>query len=173
MNGIHSTWYLWKGLLSYKCPTAWAKNTIWDQKMSMKKCSVIGLVQSNVELFVCRMSSNKAFCSFALDSAHEKFDVWTRPYIFKWWCDELLSFELNKMAADKDGFSSYAAVLVTEDLAETETEERRWQVSISRIELRIGREFSYTFFMSFLYFLIYQFISHNSYIYFSIIGCIL
>ena len=120
-----------------------------------------------------QMSSNKAFCSFALDSAHEKFDVWTRPYIFKWWCDELLSFELNKMAADKDGFSSYAAVLVTEDLAETETEERRWQVSISRIELRIGREFSYTFFMSFLYFLIYQFISHNSYIYFSIIGCIL
>ena len=25
------------------------------------------------------MSSNKGVCSFALDSAHEKFDVWTRP----------------------------------------------------------------------------------------------
>ena len=25
------------------------------------------------------MSSNKGFCSFALGSAHEKFDVWTRP----------------------------------------------------------------------------------------------
>ena len=27
-----------------------------------------------------QMSSNKGFCSFALDSADEKFNVWTKPY---------------------------------------------------------------------------------------------
>ena len=26
-----------------------------------------------------QMSSNKGFCSFILDSAHEKFDVWNGP----------------------------------------------------------------------------------------------